>query len=120
MSYEYTIYGDVTFILSYSDKELGDKILAYIRSKKEDGMFTYLKLCRSLIGVAIQEGSLVGAKKEVYYQSPQLKPSEYTRVSRLLWKYILEGKVFIDFYNNEYVAHSPNDTTFGINQEVEL
>lgn len=120
MSFEYTIYGDVMFEFNYSDQELGDRILNYIRSKREYGLFSYLKLCRSLIDVAGREDCLVGAKKEVYYQSPQLKPSEYTRVSRLLWKYILEGKIFIDFYNNEYVAHSPNDTTFGINQEVEL
>lgn len=120
MSFEYTIYGDVMFEFKYSDQELGDRILNYIRSKREDGLFTYLKLCRSLISLAIQEECLIGAEKHVYYQSPQLKPSEYTRVSKLLWKYILEGKIFIDFYNNEYVAHSPNDTTFGINQEVEL
>ena len=118
MSFEYTIYGDVMFELSYSDDVLGERILTYIRSKKEDGMFTYLKLCRALIYKAIEEGCLVGAEKQVYYQSPQLTPAQYTRVSKLLWKYILEGKIFIDFYNNEYVAHSSNDTTFGINQEV--
>lgn len=118
MSFEYTIYGDVVFELSYSDQELGDRILAYIRSKKEDGLFTYFRLCHSLISVAIEEGCLIGAEKQVYYQSPQLSPSQYTRVSKMLWKYILEGKIFIDFYNNEYVAHSPNDTTFVINQET--
>lgn len=117
MSFEYTIYGDVTFELSYSDQELGDRILNYIRSKKEEGLFTYLRLCRALINKAIEEDRLIGAEKQVYYQSPQLNPAQYTRVSRLLWKYILEGKIFIDFYNNEYVAHSPNDTTFGINQD---
>ena len=120
MSFEYTIYGDVSFELSYNDQELGDKILSYIQSRKGEGMFTYLKLCRSLIASAINEDSLVGAQKGVYYQSPQLKQSQYTRVSKILWKYILEGKIFIDFYNNEYVAHIPNDTTFGINQDVEL
>lgn len=118
MSFEYTIYGDVSFELSYNDQELGERILAFIRSRKEDGMFTYFKLCRALIYQAIEEGSLVGAEKQVYYQSPQLKPAEYSRVSKLLWKYILEGKIFIDFYNNEYVAHSPNDTSFGINKEA--
>jgi|GEM_PF-1288924 len=118
MSFEYTIYGDVMFGLSYSDEKLGDTIMSYIISKKENGTFTYLRLCRALIENAIEEGSLEGAEKHVYYQSPQLKPSEYTRVSKMLWKYILEGKIFIDFYNNEYVAHSPNDTTFGINQDA--
>lgn len=118
MSFEYTIYGDVMFGLSYSDEVLGDKVLSYIMNKKEDGTFTYLRLCRSLITTAIDEGTLVGAEKHVYYQSPQLAPSEYTRVSKVLWKFILEGKIFIDFYNNEYVAHSPNDTTFGINKEA--
>lgn len=39
MSYEYTIYGDVTFELAYSDIELGEKILSYIRAKKETGTF---------------------------------------------------------------------------------
>lgn len=118
MSYEYTVYGDVMFGLAYSDNELGENILSYIRAKKEAGTFTYLRLCQSLMDNALKEGKLVGAEKQVYYQSPQLKSSEYTKVSKLLWKFILEGKIFIDFYNNEYVSQSPNDTTFGINQET--
>lgn len=118
MSYEFTVYGDVMFGLAYSDNELGDKILSYIKSKKESSTFTYLRLCQSLIDNAFMEGNLEGAEKQVFYQSPRLKPSEYTRVSKMLWKFILEGKIFIDFYNNEYVSQSPNDTTFGINQET--
>jgi hypothetical protein len=120
MSFEYTIYGDVRFELSYSDQELGDKVLSYIKSKESEESFTYLSLCRSLIESATEDKHLKGARDGVYYQSPQLKPSEYTRVSRILWKFILSGKVFVDFYNNEYVARDSGDTTFGIITDTEL
>lgn len=117
MSFEYTVYGDVRFDVNYDDEELRNYILSYINLHTEEGYFTYLKLCRSLLETAIKEGRLVGAKDNTYYQSPQLKPAQYRRISQLLWKYILDEVIFIDFYNNEYVAHIPNDTTFGINKE---
>jgi len=117
MSFEYTIYGDVRFDVNYNDAELNDFIISYIKSKKDEGSFTYLRLCKSLINTAVKDGRLDGAKPNTYYQSPQLKPSQYTRISKLLWDFILNGIIFIDFYNNEYVAHIPNDTTFGIIKE---
>lgn len=117
MSFEYTVYGDVKFELSYSEEELRAIIMGYIESKQDEGSFTYLKLCRFLIDKASQDGHLQGAKQGVYYESPQLKPAQYTRVSRILWSFILSGKVFVDFYSNEYVSHSPNDTSFGIIQD---
>lgn len=117
MSYEFIIYGDVRFDVSYDDNELSSFILSYIKNQSNVGTFTYLHLCRALIETAIEEKRLIGAKANTYYQSPQLKPSQYTRVSMLLWRYILKGIIFIDFYNNEYVAHMANDTTFGINKE---
>lgn len=119
MSFEYTVYGDVKFELSYSDEELKDIIMGFIRANQEEGSFTYLRLCRFLIETASQDNHLQGAKQGVYYQSPQLKPAQYTRVSRILWSFILSGRVFVDFYNNEYVSHSPDDTTFGIIQDIE-
>ena len=118
MSFEYTVYGDVLFDVTYNDKELDDFILSYVKTHAEEGYFTYLKLCRSLLETAIKDGRLEGANDNTYYQSPQLKPNQYRRISMLLWKHILDGVIFIDFYNNEYVAHSPNDTTFGITQEA--
>lgn len=114
MSFEYTIYGDVSFNLSYTDQELEDKILSFIQSKESEESFSYLSLCRFIIEAAHQEERLKGAKREVYYQSPQLQPTEYTRISRLLWKFILAGKIFVDFYNNEYVAPATGDTILGI------
>ena len=117
MSFEYTIYGDVVFDLSYTDEEMSDRILKYISLNKKDGYFTYHRLCRFIITLALAEDRLVGADKNVYYQSPQLDPSQYTRVSKILWRHILDGKIFIDFYNNEYVTNIPNDTRFGINQD---
>lgn len=117
MSFEYTIYGDVRFDVDYNDAELNNLILSYIRSKKDEGSFTYLRLCKSLINAAVKDGRLVGVKPNTYYQSLQLKSAQYTRISMLLWNFILKGVIYIDFYNNEYVAHIPNDTTFGINKE---
>lgn len=118
MSYDFIVYGDVRFDISYSNEELKSMILLYITSKISEGSFTYLRLCKSIIETAVKENRLVDAKRKTYYQSPQLKAKEYTRISRLLWDLILEGKIFIDFYNNEYVAHIPNDTTFGINEDA--
>lgn len=120
MSFEYTIYGDVRFELSYTDEQLGEKVLSFIESKKGEGSFTYLSLCSSLIDSAREDKLLKGARDGVYYQSPQLIAAEYTRVSRILWRFILLGKVFVDFYNNEYVARDSSDTTFGIISDTAL
>lgn len=118
MSYEFIIYGDVRFDICYNDEELEALILSYVRSKINEGSFTYLKLCKSIIETAVKERRLKDARENTYYQSPQLKAKQYTRISQQLWHLILDGKIFIDFYNNEYVARIPNDTTFGINEDA--
>ena len=118
MTYEFIVYGDVRFNVDYSIDELKSFILSYIETNKEVGSFSYLRLCRALIDTAVKEGRLEGAQKNTYYQSPQLKPEVYSQISCLLWNFILSGKIFIDFYSNEYVTQIPNDTIFGINKAV--
>lgn len=115
--YTITKYGEANFCLQYEDKELLDLIKDYINKKieaKED-YFTYFTLCKSILNKADRDNRLIDKDPETYYTSPSLAPSEYTRISRLLWKLILDGKIFVDFSNNAYIAHYENDTILGIN-----
>jgi hypothetical protein len=101
--YNHTIYGDVYFETSYTDNELKEFILSYV--KKEE-FSTYNHLCRNLINDAVINNRLVGSDPEIFYQSPQLQPSEHIRVSKLLWDFILNGDIFINFHNNQFVFNS--------------
>lgn len=111
-----TKYGDSNFNLKYDDSQLLDIITGYIQKKIAAGedYFTYFTLCKTVLKKADSENMLLDKEADTFYASPNLSPKEYTRISRLLWKLILEGKIFVDFSNNAYIAHYENDTVLGI------
>lgn len=116
INYSISQFGETNFGLKYNDQELKSLIGYYIQQKKNENtyFFTYLKLCKHLLAIADQANELVGKEAHVYYQTPDLSQKEYTRISRLLWDFILDRKIFVDFSNNAYIAHYENDTVIGI------
>lgn len=116
MNFRITVIGSHPFSLAYGDDELKDFIWEYIKSRKEKGhpYFTYFTLIQIILDKANNEDKLEGRDKNTYYESPDLDQEEYTRVSRLLWDFIYDKKIYIDFSNNKYIAHYNNDTVFGI------
>ena len=116
MQYRITRYGDSSFDLAYQDEEMMELIAKYIEQRKKSGVmyFTYYTLCRHILNKANEEKKLKNLEPHTYYESPVLSQTEYTRVSRLLWSFILGGKLFVDFSNHSYTAHYQNDTVIGI------
>ena len=116
VSYTVTQYGESRFGLQYEDEELKSVINAFIQAqrKEKDYYFTYYTLCRHIMLLADKENKLKGKEANTYYQQPNLSPKEYTRISRLIWDFILDKKIFVDFSNNAYIPHYENDTVFGI------
>lgn len=116
VNYSVTQYGEARFGLNYNDEELTCVIDSFIQNKKnnKDDYFTYFTLCKFVLETADIAGKLNGKEANTYYQQPNLSQKEYTRISRLIWDFILGRKVFVDFSNNAYIAHYDNDTVFGI------
>ena len=119
VSYSVTQYGESRFGLNYSDEKLKGIIGAFIEKQRSDKKyyFTYYTLCRYVLNLADREFMLLGKEDNTYYQQPNLSQKEYTRISRLIWVFILDKKIFVDFSNNAYIAHYENDTVFGIMED---
>ena len=119
VNYNVTQYGEAQFGLHYSDEQLIIVIEKFITKQKELKMyfFTYYTLCKYVLKVANDEDQLTGKEPNTYYQQPNLSQKEYTRISRLLWGFILDRKIFVDFSNNSYIPHYENDTVIGIMED---
>lgn len=119
VSYSVTQYGESQFGLRYSDEELSDIIGTFIKKQKSMDIdyFTYYTLCKHVLVYADKEGKLLGKELNTYYQQPSLSQKEYTRISRLIWNFILGRRIFVDFSNNAYIARYDNDTVFGIMED---
>lgn len=116
VSYNVTQYGESRFGLKYNDEELTGIIDSFIKKQKSQDIdyFTYYTLCKFILITAEKSDRLNGKEPNTYYQQPNLNQKEYTRMSRLIWNFILDRKIFVDFSNNAYIAHYENDTVFGI------
>lgn len=116
MSIQITVFGESHFELKYSDEEIKQKIDGYIQDlkRKDRYYFTYYTLCKWILEDAIQNDSVINFDHNTYYEIPLMDRKEYTRVSRMLWGFILGGKLFIDFFDNHSITRYDNDTTFGI------
>lgn len=119
VSYSVTQYGETQFGLRYDDEALKIIIDSFIQTKRDEKtyFFTYYSLCRHILMLADKEDKLIGKEPNTYYQQPNLSSKQYTRISRLIWDFILERKVFVDFSNNAYIPHYENDTVFGIMED---
>lgn len=119
VSYSVTRYGESRFGLKYSDEELKGIISSFIQKQRSQDIdyFTYFTLCKYILQSADKSDKLSGKDPNTYYQQPNLNQKEYTRISRLIWNFILDKKIFVDFSNNAYIAHYENDTVFGIMED---
>jgi hypothetical protein len=116
MGIQITVYGSHPFTLAYDDSEIIAFISDYITKRKNTRQpyFTYFTLCRIILEKAKNDNKLKGMEPNTYYESPDLAQSEYTRISRILWGFIWDKKIYVDFSNNSYIAHYENDTILGI------
>ena len=116
VNYSVTQYGESRFGLKYNDDELSSIIDSFIKKQREQDIdyFTYFTLCRYILVTADKSDMLIGKEANTYYQQPNLNQKEFTRISCLIWNFILNRKIFVDFSNNAYIAHYENDTIFGI------
>lgn len=119
VNYSVTQYGEARFGLQYNDEELKDVIGEFIQTQRNNNnnYFTYYVLCKYILELADRTNKLLGKDANTYYQQPNLSQKEYTRISCLIWDFILERKIFVDFSNNAYIAHYDNDTVFGIMED---
>lgn len=116
VNYSVTQYGESRFGLKYKDEELSGIIEDFIQKQKsrEINYFTYFTLCKYILIQADKTDQLVGKMANTYYPQINLDQNAYTRISRLIWIFIMDRKIFVDFSNNAYIAHYENDTVFGI------
>ena len=116
MDIKITVYGSHPFSLAYEDAEIKQYIKNYILYRKKSGQmyFTYFTLCKLILDQAKREDKIKGMEPNTYYESPDLSQTEYTRISRILWEFIWDREIFVDFSNNSYIAHFSNDTVLGI------
>lgn len=105
-----TYYSQEPLSLHYSDEELFGKIGEYI-STLAGIHFTYLQLCDYILSKADEEEKL-GKKQNTIYLNPKLSSSDFTRISIVLWRMIMNGEICIDFYVNPYRGGIKDDTTF--------
>lgn len=114
--YQVSVFGAHGFDLIYDDSELKIIIGDYIENIKNSELpyFTYYTLCNKILEDAYANFQLAGREKNVFYENPTLSSKEYSRISRTLWNFIWDRLIFIDFSNNQYIAHFDNDTVFGV------
>lgn len=115
-NYSVIQYGESKFGLRYNDEDLKGIVDAYIKKQKSQDIyyFTYFTLCKYILLEADRADKLIGKEPNTYYQQPNLNQKAYTHISRIIWDFIFERKIFVDFSNNAYIAHYDNDTVFGI------
>lgn len=116
MAIQITVFGESHFELKYTDEDIRNIIDRYIQDLKsrEKYYFTYYTICKWILDEAIKNEAAKNFDPHTYYEIPIMSRKEYTRVSRLLWEFILEKKLFVDFFDNHSITRYDNDTTFGI------
>lgn len=107
-------YGEFPLPMSYEDSELDGMIEEYIsEKKKKEGCFSYRDICIHLFRTAFNAGRLK-KEEDTIYNNPIMTDYDAERVSKLLWSRIWDKKIFINFHEDQYAAHYPNDVRFGI------
>lgn len=107
-----TIYSSGPVPVEYTEVEFRQIINEYISGEKREFLFS--SLCSYIIERAIKEGKVTNAKT-TQYSSYVMTPSASYIVSKILWDYIFDRKLFIAFGKNPYASQSNDDTRFIIN-----
>jgi hypothetical protein len=92
------VFGRSELRLMYSDEELDRIIGIYIN---EHQGFSYLRISNHILTEADKAGKLEKEDNTSYSQIA-LTLDDGKRISRLLWKYIFDKKIIIDFTISPY------------------
>lgn len=106
-----TYYSSNPVPVEYSEEEMKKVINDYLRNVKDE--FSFNTLSDYIVGRAIKEGKVANAAN-TQYSSNKMNPTSSILVSKILWKYIWNQKVFIAFGENPYVASYKGDIRFMI------
>ncbi|MCM1504840.1 MAG: hypothetical protein NC127_06570 [Muribaculum sp.] len=91
--------GTTALNMTYSDDELGEKILNYVKAQ-DDGV-GFRDICAYLLTQAQAEKRIEGPADEEY-QWESLSHIDTIRVDRTLWQLIWKHKLVIDFDSSHY------------------
>lgn len=108
-----TFYNSNPVPVEYTQEEMKQVIDNYLDDVKIEFSFNYL--CSYIVDRAIREGKVANAQNTQYSSNVMNSTSSYL-VSKILWDYIWNKKLFIAFGDNPYMGHSHNDTRFIINK----
>ncbi len=109
----YMTYDSNPVPVTYTQEELKHIIKDYIKDVNSE--FSFRGLCYHIVQKAISEGKVRDAST-TQYSSRELNPFSSIEVSKCLWEFIWDKKIFIAFGENPYVAHYSNDTRFVVNK----
>lgn len=106
-----TYYSSNPVPVEYTLKEMKQVIKDYFSKVKDE--FSFSSLSDYIVSRAIKEGKVTNASN-TQYSSNKMSPKSSILVSKILWKYIWDRKVFIAFGENPYTANYKGDTRFAI------
>lgn len=105
-----TRYSSNPMQLPIQDDELKDIIAEFVANVTRSS-FTYLQLCDYIIEKCSAELSDRG-QRQVIYLNKKLYPSDYSRISKVLWEFIWDRMICVDFFDNPYQPKRKEDTVF--------
>lgn len=107
ITYRYT---NEPLSLDYTDEQIRDIIQLYIQNTQRR-RFTYSQICNHILDNATKEGR-VGHDSNTIFLNPELKPSEMSRISVVLWDFIWNKELCVDFHQDYKSGQSQNDYAF--------
>lgn len=99
----------------YTDKQVDSCLDEFIKNleRKE---FSFSQVSRYLIDKSDEDGKLNKEEDTIYNSGIILTDEDGQRLSKSLWKKILEGKIFVDFHRNPYSVIPQRDCLFVVNK----
>lgn len=104
-----TYYNSNPVPVEYTEEEMREKILVYIKDTERE--FSFKSLSVFLVHEAIKELKVKDAA-HTQYSSNEMDPLSSIQLSKILWELIWDKTIFIAFGENPYVAHYAGDTRF--------
>lgn len=104
-----TYYSSNPVPVEYTEEEMKRVIKKYLSIVEEE--FSFNSLTDYIVGRAIKEGKVANAAS-TQYSSNKMNTTSSILVSKILWNYIWNQKIFIAFGENPYVASYKDDTKF--------
>lgn len=103
-------YTNEPLTLDYDDEKILQVIRTYIKATTTK-RFTFVQLCNYILQLYIEEKK-TGNDVSVIYLKPELRPSDYGRISQALWQLIWNKEICMDFYVNPYQGQRAVDQAF--------